>query len=501
MATTTVNPSFAKYSVNGAAWQNSSSDLLRGGIDVGSNDFKIALEFDMSAFSGYDINSVAVQCYQINNGSLQNVQWTVENATAINASDVSGVSGTKFALMGKNNAYDGWNVGDVESMATYGIVHIRGSAIGTYAEIRDKDYSGGAFTPYIIVDYSEPTTEINDAYVVAATISGTDITFGAPLEHENNIWGQYISVLDTDEFALIYPKNDITVENTKTFSISGTTITEEDEEQWLALNSQNASMLYMSTTKYIITYDVWNSTTTTYDSYVVCCEVDSSLIITVGAALKLGSASFVVGSTLLGADRVGTIYNDGNYKLATLDISGTTISLDDTISLGENISSLKLDTLDDEEIIIAFKDELNKGIGTVEIVTTNNNVSSADYYARYAEITVTGTGTSKLYIRGNKINDSVTSVIIDNSVDGKEYKNNNELIDDSTHASSVGDWVNDVLKNRKRVKLAFRCDPRLDIADTIKHITTYITENVFASDFKLTFNGAFIADVEGVVIE
>jgi hypothetical protein len=203
-----------------------------------------------------------------------------------------------------------------------------------------------------------------------------------------------------------------------------------------------------------------------------------------------------VSDTVFGITSVSS--GECELKLGTWDSSD--IAYGEVIGFGTDVSAVTISGTADSRIAINYVDRAQNYYGRTFITDFELNIPSGDFYARYAEFEVGGTGTAKLYIRGNNINDSTTSIIIDNSEDGREYKNNNELIDDATHATSVGEWINDILSDRKKITLRFRCDPRLDIADTIKHITTYVTEDVFVSDFKLDFKGSWIATVEGVVL-
>lgn len=495
------NAIFAKYTYTGlGSWITSGTQKLHAGISSSSTSYKIGLEFDLSAYASYTINSISVWLYQTD--YTDTVTWTFQNCTEINSNGtISGATGTGTMSMNKSNAWKGFFVNDLSSMIANGCVYIYGASASTYATVYDATTS---YVPYVVVDYTEPIPEVNAAYVLAGTISGTNITFGTPLNHSSNVWGQKITPLGSTSFAVLYPKNDVSVENVRTFTLSGTTPTLIDTEQWLSATSTEANITRLSDTKFLITYDKWDSTNFECDTYIVACTIDESYLVTVGTPLKLADDSFQVMSVMVDTDRVVTVYNDGDYKMAVCTLSGTTITLVDTIELPDNIpvaygNEIQIDKLGNDEVIAIYRYILNNGAGRASTITTNN-FATGTFYARSAELTVTGDGYSSLFIRGNKVIDNTSSYIIDNGVAGEEYTNDNELIDDETHADDVGQHINDLLSNRKKVTLRFRYDPRMDIADTIKHITTYTTDNVFAGDISIEYNGAFIATLEGTVI-
>lgn len=88
------------------------------------------------------------------------------------------------------------------------------------------------------------------------------------------------------------------------------------------------------------------------------------------------------------------------------------------------------------------------------------------------------------------------------SNNGETRSVSNKLIQDSTRAASVAQWVNGVLKNRKTVSGEFRADPRLDLYDVVTVESKYgALTPVVITNIKYTFNGSFRGSYEGRVLE
>ena len=97
---------------------------------------------------------------------------------------------------------------------------------------------------------------------------------------------------------------------------------------------------------------------------------------------------------------------------------------------------------------------------------------------------------------------SDTPYELTHSNNGETRSVSNKLIQDSTRAASVAQWVNGVLKNRKTVSGEFRADPRLDLYDVVTVESKYgALTPVVITNIKYTFNGSFRGSYEGRVLE
>lgn len=76
----------------------------------------------------------------------------------------------------------------------------------------------------------------------------------------------------------------------------------------------------------------------------------------------------------------------------------------------------------------------------------------------------------------------------------------NELVQTKARADIVSQWVADVLANRNIMQGSFRADPRLDVFDKITAKDKYVSEVMYVTNFKLTYNGAFRGSYEGRLI-
>lgn len=84
---------------------------------------------------------------------------------------------------------------------------------------------------------------------------------------------------------------------------------------------------------------------------------------------------------------------------------------------------------------------------------------------------------------------------------GETQTVNNEFISTANQAAFVAEWVSRMLETRKKVKGAFRADPRLDLFDIVTVETKYgPMMGVVITNIKYTFNGAFSGTYEGRVI-
>lgn len=87
-----------------------------------------------------------------------------------------------------------------------------------------------------------------------------------------------------------------------------------------------------------------------------------------------------------------------------------------------------------------------------------------------------------------------------NSTEGEVQKLDNQLIQGSTRASAVAEWVKDCLAGRKTLSGEYRADPRMDALDKVTIENKYATNTAFITSIKYTFNGAFRGKYEGRVV-
>lgn len=95
------------------------------------------------------------------------------------------------------------------------------------------------------------------------------------------------------------------------------------------------------------------------------------------------------------------------------------------------------------------------------------------------------------------VNETMASVSAEQSGETQEIKN--ELIQSSSVATSVANWVKNMLVGRKTLNGDYRPDPRLDAADTITTQNKYATNTVIVTSVRYSYNGAFTGHFEGRV--
>lgn len=85
-------------------------------------------------------------------------------------------------------------------------------------------------------------------------------------------------------------------------------------------------------------------------------------------------------------------------------------------------------------------------------------------------------------------------------VSGIEQAIENPLIQNSSVAASVANWVSDFIQNRKTLTGEWRPDVRLDAGDKITVQNKYATSPVFITEVKYNYNGAFSGSYKGRVM-
>lgn len=117
------------------------------------------------------------------------------------------------------------------------------------------------------------------------------------------------------------------------------------------------------------------------------------------------------------------------------------------------------------------------GVRTIEItyqLSTNHTVTvtggelvSAEMYAEYGKITISGSGEVTVVVNGNNIEDATTLVYIPFNDTGAPCPVDNPLITARDHAEDAGTWMGNYLQLRNSYSVDYREDWRLDINDVI----------------------------------
>lgn len=88
-----------------------------------------------------------------------------------------------------------------------------------------------------------------------------------------------------------------------------------------------------------------------------------------------------------------------------------------------------------------------------------------------------------------------------NSNKGEVQLVENPLIQNTSVANNVADWVKNILKNRKTVTGEYRADPRLDALDCVSLSSKYATDStLLITSIKYSYNGAFKGRYEGRIL-
>jgi hypothetical protein len=88
-----------------------------------------------------------------------------------------------------------------------------------------------------------------------------------------------------------------------------------------------------------------------------------------------------------------------------------------------------------------------------------------------------------------------------NLAKGETQTVNNDLIQNTTVATNVAEWIKETLKHRKLISGEYRADPRLDALDKVTVINKYATNTAIITNVKYEFKGAFKGSYEGRVID
>lgn len=118
-------------------------------------------------------------------------------------------------------------------------------------------------------------------------------------------------------------------------------------------------------------------------------------------------------------------------------------------------------------------------LSTAHTVTVSGNgaLTSSTMYGRKCEITVNGTGTYTVLIRGKKIEDNVSTYSKIYDTRGEVAPYDNPLITNSTLAENSATYIGGYLTNRIRYKIKWLQDYRVNVGDLIKLKSEY-TDNL-----------------------
>ncbi len=183
MATVNIQAFYNKYNRNAGTWwaPYSGQELFAGNLSNGSYDYTTVLGFNISEYSGYTINGITLYLYRFDDGQSASKTWTYQVGSAVNADGtvalVANTSGS-FTFSAKN----AWKAVSLSSAAISALkagnsyVHLAG-ANGQYGGIRPVEYSGGAYAPYLVVNYSPYPDPTAPKLAAVATVKTEETTF------------------------------------------------------------------------------------------------------------------------------------------------------------------------------------------------------------------------------------------------------------------------------------------------------------------------------------
>lgn len=183
--------------------------------------------------------------------------------------------------------------------------------------------------------------------------------------------------------------------------------------------------------------------------------------------------------------------DDGSNKwIIDSSLQNTTVTLPDDFNrtLGEVlqlVANAGMCVLYQDRNGILHIEKINETL-TNYVINRFNSYQNADY-----EITKE--------LKSVDINDGMG--IATNAENGEIQTVSNELIQNSTVAGNVAEWIKETLKHRKLVSGQYRADPRLDVLDKVTVINKYAQNTVIITDIKYEYSGSFKGSYEGRVID
>ena len=148
------------------------------------------------------------------------------------------------------------------------------------------------------------------------------------------------------------------------------------------------------------------------------------------------------------------------------------------------------------EVLVTYS-----GMATnVSATVTGGTLNSAQYYSNACLLNITATGSVDIVVTGNSLSSSSVAVIVASESKGETVSVDNPLITSHDRAVSVGEWVENYMKNRMVLSSDWRADPRLDALDIVSNENNYNTNKVLMTSVDYSYNGAFKGKGEGRVI-
>lgn len=134
------------------------------------------------------------------------------------------------------------------------------------------------------------------------------------------------------------------------------------------------------------------------------------------------------------------------------------------------------------------------------VIPSGVTLNSANYYARYCELNVTGTGDYEIKINGTKIVDNTSIVSVINQENGEIAPLDNPLITNTNIANAVGANAKNYLGKRIRYTIPWVQDYRIKVGDLI-YIKTQFSNKVLCRVIELkTSEPAMIGYIKVVVM-
>jgi hypothetical protein len=148
------------------------------------------------------------------------------------------------------------------------------------------------------------------------------------------------------------------------------------------------------------------------------------------------------------------------------------------------------------EVVITYSETATN----VSAVVTGGTVNSAQYYSNACVLNITSAGSVDIVVSGNSLTSSSVAVTVTSEVKGETITVDNPLITSHDRALSVGNWVENYMKNRMVLSSDWRADPRLDALDVVMNENDYNQNKVIMTSVEYSYNGGFKGNGEGRVI-
>jgi hypothetical protein len=136
----------------------------------------------------------------------------------------------------------------------------------------------------------------------------------------------------------------------------------------------------------------------------------------------------------------------------------------------------------------------------VRAAVLGGTLNSATFYTNACVLNITGTGDVSISVVGESIESSSVIVTTESGISGETITVDNPLVTNHDVAISVGERVEQYMRNRETITTSWRADPRLDALDVIVNENDYNINNVLMTNVDFSYNGAFRGSGEGRVI-